>query len=71
MAQQCYGLNPEGPFSLVSLYLTEVFSLSLSISESVSRYLGVVLAGLAGSAHMVSATVISLSHLLFEFHGQQ
>ena len=47
-------------------------SLSLSLSaESVSRYLGLVLAGLAGSAHMVSASVISLSRLLYEFHGEQ
>lgn len=38
--------------------------------ESVNQYMKLVLAGLAGSAHMVSATVISLSRLLYEFHGR-
>ena len=30
-----------------------------------------VLAGLAGSSHMVAATIGCLSRLVFEFHGKQ
>ena len=35
-----------------------------------SDYFLTVLAGLAGSAHMVSATLLSLSRLVYEFHGK-
>ena len=43
---------------------------SLSTSEAVSDYFLTVLAGLAGSAHMVSATLLALSRLVYEFHGK-
>lgn len=42
-----------------------------TFSESVTEYLTRVLAGLAGSTHMVAATIISLSRLVYEFHGNQ
>lgn len=37
--------------------------------EAVGDYFLTVLAGLAGSTHMVSATLLSLSRLVYEFHG--
>jgi ribosomal RNA-processing protein 12 len=42
----------------------------LYTSEAVSDYFLTVLAGLAGSAHMVSATLLALSRLVYEFHGK-
>ena len=39
------------------------------VTESLTQYVGVVLAGMAGSSHLVSASIISLSKLLFEFKG--
>ena len=38
--------------------------------EALKDYFVVVLAGLAGSPHMVSATLLSLSRLVYEFHGR-
>ncbi|EDO48743.1 predicted protein [Nematostella vectensis] len=38
-------------------------------AEGLVAYLELVLAGLAGSPHMVSATIISISRLVFEFRG--
>ena len=38
-------------------------------TEAVSDYFLTILAGLAGSAHMVSATLLALSRLVYEFHG--
>lgn len=38
-------------------------------AECVSDYLLTVLAGLAGSTHMVSATLLALARLVYEFHG--
>ena len=40
-------------------------------TEAVSDYFLTVLAGLAGSAHMVSATLLGLSRLVYEFHGMR
>lgn len=34
------------------------------------KYFSLVLAGLAGSPQMVSCTLISLSRLVYEFHGE-
>ena len=34
------------------------------------EYFVKVLAGLAGSAHMISATILVLSRLVYEFHGE-
>ena len=66
--QQCYGLSAAGDLcQMVPSYGTHPSS---SCAESVTQYMKVVLAGLAGSPHMVSATVISLSRLLYEFHGR-
>lgn len=37
--------------------------------ESVTEYFLIVLAGLAGSCHMISATILALSRLVYEFYG--
>lgn len=37
--------------------------------DSIEQYFQLVLAGLAGSVHMISATVMSLTRLVYEFHG--
>ena len=39
-------------------------------SESMMKYFSLVLAGLAGSPRMVSCTLLSLSKLVYEFHGE-
>lgn len=66
-AQRCYGLSAAGVLcQMVPINVTHPFC----CVESVTQYMKLVLAGLAGSAHMVSATVISLSRLLYEFHGR-
>ena len=62
---------------LLSLSLPPNLGLSLSLSfldahtESVREFFIEVLAGLAGSPHMVAATIGCLSHLVFEFRGKQ
>ena len=66
-AQRCYGLNPEG---IISLSLSVITSTYHHQIDSITRYMNIVLAGLAGSAHMMSASVISLSRLVYEFHGK-
>ena len=33
------------------------------------EYFNMVIAGLAGSSHMVSATIGALARLVYEFHG--
>ena len=60
-------VDRNGSFSL-TCHLHE--SLMLYTSEAVSDYFLTVLAGLAGSAHMVSATLLALSRLVYEFHGK-
>lgn len=40
------------------------------LADSVTDYFVKVLAGLAGSTHMISATILTLSRLVYEFHGQ-
>jgi len=37
--------------------------------DNIEQYFQLVVAGLAGSAHMISATVMSLTRLVYEFHG--
>lgn len=49
------------------MYFTLFYVLSL---ESVKEYFNVVLAGLAGTSHMVSATIGSLARLIYEFNGK-
>lgn len=39
------------------------------ILESLTEYFHCVLAGLAGSPHMISCTLLALSRLVCEFHG--
>ena len=48
------------------MYFTLFYVLSL---ESMKEYFNVVLAGLAGTSHMVSATIGSLARLIYEFNG--
>ena len=36
---------------------------------SIAEYVKIIVAGLAGSAHMISATIISLTRLVYVFHG--
>jgi len=38
---------------------------------SIAEYFNLIIAGLAGSAHMISATIISLTRLVYVFHGNQ
>ena len=38
--------------------------------DSVMDYFKLALAGLAGSTHMVSATITALARLVYEFHGK-
>ncbi len=37
---------------------------------SVGRYVEMLSAGLAGSPHMISATILGLSRVIFEFKGK-
>ena len=37
--------------------------------QSIGEYFKLIIAGLAGSAHMISATIISLTRLVYVFHG--
>lgn len=37
--------------------------------KSVGEYFKLIVAGLAGSAHMISATITSLTRLVYAFHG--
>ena len=37
--------------------------------KSIGEYFKLIVAGLAGSAHMISATVMSLTRLVYVFHG--
>ena len=41
-----------------------------SYLESIKSYFNLVLAGLAGSPHMISCTLLVLSKLAYEFHGE-
>ena len=50
-------------------------SLSVCLSvcvcaEAATQFLTKMLAGLAGSPHLISGTVLSLSRLVYEFHGK-
>ena len=73
-AQQCYGVGTEGDCCLCHMSVLTPPPPPPPppppTVEAVTRYMHLVLAGLAGSAHMVSASVISLSRLVYEFHGQ-
>ena len=37
--------------------------------KSIGDYFNLIIAGLAGSAHMISATIMSLTRLIYAFHG--
>ena len=37
--------------------------------KSIAEYFKLIVAGLAGSAHMISATIMSLTRLVYVFHG--
>ena len=37
--------------------------------KSIEEYFKLIIAGLAGSAHMISATIVSLTQLVYVFHG--
>ena len=39
-------------------------------ADAATQFLTKMLAGLAGSPHLVSGTVLSLSRLVYEFHGK-
>ena len=39
-------------------------------AEAATQFLTKMLAGLAGSPHLISGTVLSLSRLVYEFHGK-
>lgn len=39
-------------------------------AEAAADFLTKLLAGLAGSPHLVSGTILSLSRLVYEFHGK-
>ena len=45
-------------------------SISFPSSECISSYLDLVVAGLAGSPQMISATIIAISRVLYEFRGE-
>ena len=73
---KCSDRPSEGiPFNTSQLN-TKSHSLSLSSSprivcaDSITRFLSSVLAGLAGSPHLVSATIVALTRLVHEFHGE-
>ena len=38
-------------------------------NKSIGEYFKLIIAGLAGSAHMISATIVSLTRLVYMFHG--
>lgn len=42
---------------------------NIFLTESITEYFVKVLAGLAGSLRMISATILTLSRLVYEFHG--
>ena len=53
-----------------SLAMTILVDIGHSYDQhSINEYLKLILAGLAGSAHMISATVVSLTRLVYVFHG--
>ena len=62
------------PFLLLSSLppslLLSSFLPSSCIIESVTDYFLMVLAGLAGSCHMISATILALARLVYEFYGR-
>lgn len=37
--------------------------------KAIGEYFKLIVAGLAGSAHMISATIVSLTRLVYLFHG--
>lgn len=61
LATRSYKTAKALPFNVTSIH-THI--------EAVSDYFLTVLAGLAGSTHMVSATLLALSRLVYEFHGK-
>ena len=53
-----------------SLAITILVDIAHSYDQqSINEYFKLILAGLAGSAHMISATVVSLARLVYVFHG--
>lgn len=53
-----------------SLAITILVDIAHSYDQqSIDECFKLILAGLAGSAHMISATVISLTRLVYVFHG--
>ncbi len=47
-----------------------MFTLTFVFAEALKQYFQLVLAGLAGSAHMISATELALTRILFEFKSE-
>lgn len=39
------------------------------MTDVMTQYIELVLSGLAGAAHMVSCTVLALTHILYQFKG--
>jgi len=69
MSSQGYKLN--GMFVQRKMPdMPQLVMLLLSLLESMVKYFSLVLAGLAGSPRMASCTLLSLSKLIFEFHGE-
>lgn len=53
-----------------SLATTIVVNIGHSYDQkSIGEYFKVIVAGMAGSPHMISATVVSLTRLVYVFHG--
>ena len=72
VAQKCSDKKSDGKWIDKYTYSTCMCDepvICFQCTEAVSDYLLTVLAGLAGSTHMVSATLLSLSRLVYEFHG--
>ncbi len=67
---QCYfGGTPEGK---IHNHISSSFynvCLFILCTESVIKFFSLVFGGLAGSPRMTSCTLLSLSKLVFEFHG--
>ena len=79
--QNCYKKNPEGSRNVAGMAVISFCSvlfihppLSSSdnncLSDSMTAYIMLVLAGLAGSPRMASATLQALARLLYDFHGK-
>ena len=53
------------------MYVCMYLCLSVCVcAEAATQFLTKMLAGLAGSPHLISGTVLSLSRLVYEFHGK-